>query len=448
MQFKKILLSMSGIGSLLVPAIAVSCGGSQTPESGYHRRDGDYVATSERVAALTTNSTLTHDYVQSDAIKAKKLKFTLITDTGNVTDKSFNQSAWEALNAIGDQTQKSDREQSFEFVTVKPTKSTYQQSYSTAVDTGTNVLVLPGFAHGEEISKFIKANKTKLQQKKVVIIGIDFTVETDYEYFYALNFDVNQASWQLGYALSKYLSTEFASAPDSRKVATLGGGAFFGVTDFITGYLKGIKAWNDANPTLKTKHADSINLTAGFEANNAQNSAITNMLGTGAKIVYPVAGPATTQTVQSVTSNEAYRDKLVVGVDVDQSKAIPASSGYFATSVLKNIAQATYDIILAKVFGIQALETKISAFKQGTKNNYYGGFAEGWVGLAPSTIADTAKRAVMQAAIEEAKTKFNALSAEEKKFVSEPKATKDAQAATDEKSIKTLVDALLNLVNQ
>lgn len=448
MQFKKLLLTISGISTFLVPAVAVSCGGSQTPSSGYHRRNSDYVRSSERVAALTTNSTLTHDFAQSEAIKAKNIKFTLITDTGNVTDKSFNQSAWEALNAIGDQTQKSDSEQSFEFLTVKPSKDTYQQSYNTAVDTGTNVLVLPGYAHGNEISKFIKANKAKLQQKKVVIIGIDFTVETDYEYFYALNFDVNQASWQLGYALSKYLSTEFASAPDSRKVATLGGGAFFGVTDFITGYLKGIKAWNDANPTLKTKHADSINLNAGFEANNAQNSAITNMLGTGAKIVYPVAGPATTQTVQSVTSNESYRDKLVVGVDVDQSKSIPASSGYFATSVLKNIAQATYDIILAKVFGIQALETKISVFKKGDKNNYYGGFGDGWVGLAPSTIADTAKREKMQAAIEEAKTKFNALSADDKAFVSAPKATKESQAATDENSIKTLVDTLLAAVNQ
>ncbi|AKF41377.1 sugar ABC transporter substrate-binding protein [Mycoplasmopsis canis] len=447
MKFKKYLLSIAGISSIALPLAAISCG-EPTSDSEYHKREEEYIQPSERVAVIQRNTSLTMDLATSEKIKAKKLKFALITDTGKVTDKSFNQSAWEALNTIADQTQKSANEQLFEFVAVEPTGDSYDQSYNAAIDNGANVIVLPGFTHGDHIKTFIKANIEKLRAKKVIIIGIDFTLkDVSYENFYALNFDVNQASWQLGYALSKYLSVEYPNNPESRKLASLGGGAFFGVTDFITGYLKGIKAFNDANSTLKTKHADTIDLNAGFKPDNTQTAAVTNMLGTEAKIVYPVAGPATLTTVDQITKNEKYNDRLVVGVDVDQSKALPANKGYFATSVLKNVAQATYDIILAKAFEISEVENKIAHIKQGDTNNFYGGYDAGWVALAESTIGDTAKREVMNSAINEAKEKFVALSTDEKAFVSAPKAKKEDENK-NQNEIKTVVDELITIVNK
>ncbi|UWV93351.1 DUF1128 family protein [Mycoplasmopsis cynos] len=49
--------------------------------------------------------------------KTKKLNFTLVTDAGIVTDKSFNQSAWEALLAIYDQV---ENKKDFSFKSVEP----------------------------------------------------------------------------------------------------------------------------------------------------------------------------------------------------------------------------------------------------------------------------------------------------------------------------------------
>lgn len=447
MKFKKYLLSMAGISSIALPLAAISCG-EPTSDSGYHRREEDYIQPSERVAVIQRNTNLTMEFASKDEIKSKKLKFALITDTGKVTDKSFNQSAWEALNAIADQTQKSETEQLFEFIAVEPTGDSYDQSYNAAIDNGANVIVLPGFTHGDHIKTFIQSNIEKLRANKVIIIGIDFTLkDVSYENFYALNFNVSQASWQLGYALSKYLAEEFPNNPESRKLASLGGGSFFGVTDFITGYLKGIDTFNKENTGSKTTHADPIDLGAGFKPDNTQTAAVTNMLNTGAKIVYPVAGPATLTTVDQITKNEAYKkDRLVVGVDVDQSKALPANKGYFATSVLKNVAQATYDIILAKAFGISEVEQKIAHIKQGETNNFYGGFEAGWVGLAESTIGNEEKRTRMNAAIAKAKEKFTALSDEEKAFISAPKAKK-ADTEKNQNEIASVVNELVKIVN-
>nr|WP_322958792.1 hypothetical protein [Mycoplasmopsis canis]WQQ12109.1 hypothetical protein RRG48_01780 [Mycoplasmopsis canis] len=51
MKFKKYLLSMAGISSIALPLAAISCG-EPTNDSGYHRREEEYIQPSERVAVI------------------------------------------------------------------------------------------------------------------------------------------------------------------------------------------------------------------------------------------------------------------------------------------------------------------------------------------------------------------------------------------------------------
>lgn len=445
MKLKKYLLSFAGIASLALPAVAISCGTTRTSNI------DDYIEKQDRVAEIDVKANVNSEFVKSDKIKAKNIKFALITDTGKVSDKSFNQSAWEALLQIADQTAETidgKRKEAFEFTAVEPKGNSYEQSYNTAVDEGANVIVLPGFSHGEHIKPWIEKNKAKLEKNKVIIIGIDFDLDVDYQNFYALNFDVNQASWQLGHAIGKFLATVYPEQADKRKSSAFGGGPFFGVTDFITGYLKGLHYFNQSNP-IKTTHASSLPLDSGFQPDEKQKSVITGVLDQGATFVYPVAGPATSVTIEEIRKNAKFADKLVIGVDVDQSKAFQNGKEYLATSVLKNIGQAVYDVILAAVFEDGASQAKIEKYKNTSKQttqSYFAGFDAHWVGLAPSTMKNEAHRKVMNDAIEEAKRIFAALPEDEKAFISKHNSEKGG-AEVEQPNIASVVNKLVEIVN-
>ncbi|UWV86105.1 BMP family ABC transporter substrate-binding protein [Mycoplasmopsis cynos] len=152
MKLKKHLLALAGMSSIILPVIAVSRGNTSNKSAGVN----SYIKKAERVSKITLNPQLVEN------AKTKKLNFTLVTDAGRVTDKSFNQSAWEALLAIYDQV---ENKKDFSFKSVEPAKNSYQNAYRAAIDEGTNVLILPGFTHIETISDFIKNNKKELEEK-------------------------------------------------------------------------------------------------------------------------------------------------------------------------------------------------------------------------------------------------------------------------------------------
>ncbi|RMX34596.1 variable surface lipoprotein [Mycoplasmopsis fermentans] len=89
---KKILLGLSPIAAIL-PAVAVSCGNNDESNISFKEKDiSKYTTTNANGKQVVKNAELL------------KLKPVLITDEGKIDDKSFNQSAFEALKAINKQT--------------------------------------------------------------------------------------------------------------------------------------------------------------------------------------------------------------------------------------------------------------------------------------------------------------------------------------------------------
>ena len=97
----------------------------------------------------------------------KKPEIALITDSGGINDKSFNQSAWEAVKEYGTKNDKG-------YKYYKPASfdtAGYKDQIKNAVDNGAKVVVLPGF-------KFLLALGTIQNQEKykdVKFVAIDFT---------------------------------------------------------------------------------------------------------------------------------------------------------------------------------------------------------------------------------------------------------------------------------
>ena len=87
---------------------------------------------------------------------SKKPEIALVTDSGGINDKSFNQSAWEAVKEYGT---KNDRGYKY----YKPASfdtAGYKDQIKNAVDNGAEVVVLPGF-------KFAAALGTIQNVKKI-----------------------------------------------------------------------------------------------------------------------------------------------------------------------------------------------------------------------------------------------------------------------------------------
>ena len=83
---------------------------------------------------------------------AKTFKVGLVTDVGEVDDKSFNQASWEGVLAA-------QKDLSFEskYIETKDAKD-YDANIQLFIDEGFDVIVTVGFALGEATHKAAKAN--------------------------------------------------------------------------------------------------------------------------------------------------------------------------------------------------------------------------------------------------------------------------------------------------
>lgn len=334
--------------------------------------------------------------LQNDAKKitpVNKRTSIIITDAGKITDKSFNQSAFEGAFLAADQHDIATR--SF-LSTVEPTSDAdISRQYQTAQSNGFKNWILPGFKHSETIKKYWTENKEALKTNKVVVIGTDFVPEVDEGHGIGVEFDVKDSAFVVGYAAADYLAKKYPSDADKRSVFAFGGAVFDGVTSFIRGFYKGIEQFNKENKDKKTKIlSTNINLASDFVVGNTMNAVITTAISSNATIILPVAGPATVQVIDTLKKGDAHKHKLVVGVDVDQAQSNPADKKWFFSSIIKRIAQANYDI-QTELYGKEDDYKIIKGFKLGEKSiKILGNFDNNLVGYASSSLEGDEKTSV------------------------------------------------------
>ncbi|WP_158763842.1 BMP family ABC transporter substrate-binding protein [Mycoplasma sp. NEAQ87857] len=438
-KLKRILLTLTGTVSAVLPiAVSVSCGSSEDgkPSQG---RPSQYIQPDQRVAKVNANPAMTAEVAKAHP----DAKLVYITDSGQITDKSFNQSSWEALNLIDDQTSTG-----IDYKAIQ-SEGQYEIAYNNALADGRNVWILSGFGHGSPIAQFIKAHVADMKQKNIKIIIVDTKVSTkdlsddqaalDYvkTNVYSVEFLTQQAAYVVGYASSQYLADKYATDAAKRKISMFGGGAEPGVTNFITGFLRGMLAWNKANADKKVTTNSAINLDSGFVPGSKMNQVIQDSLQQNPSFVMAVAGPATSAVIKALSDGGSkYSEVSVVGVDVDQSLADQANKKRYATSITKNLAQAVYDVVLKVVYGLGTSSTEVN-------HNQIEGLLQNWVGYAPSQLSGEDK-AKMDNNLQAAKAKYEALENSEKEAII---SNKLPDGSTDADSQTALVNALAAAVN-
>ncbi|WP_308796793.1 BMP family lipoprotein [Agromyces silvae] len=250
----------------------------------------------------------------------------MVTNSGGLEDRSFNQSSWEGL-------QLAEEELGVESEALVSTGETdLAPNVQQAVDSGCQLIVTVGWELAEATSEQAEANPD------LAFAIVDETVEADN--VKPVVFDTAQAAFLAGYLAAGVSTTGV--------VATFGGGNQPPVTLFMDGFVDGVAAYNAAHGTAVRalgwdKAAQDGSFTGDFEDINKGKVLAEGFIDQGADVLLPVAG----QVGEGATAAAVERDGVsVIWVDSDGYETLPAEyRPVLLTSVLKNTQQAMVEIV-------------------------------------------------------------------------------------------------------
>lgn len=250
-------------------------------------------------------------------VGCEKEEFTiaLITDIGDIDDKSFNQGAWEGVLEF---VENYDEEVYYKYY--KPTDETvdaYIAAIDLAVSNGAEIIITPGFMFEEPINI---AQKEHPNVKFVILDGSPANVDdgTIEDNTYAVFYAEEQAGYLAGYAAVKEGFT---------KLGFMGGVAVPAVIRFGHGYVLGA---NDAAEELDVQVELEYTYTDSFAATPEAVATAASLYNGGTEVIFACGG-AVGQSVMNAASDA---DAHVIGVDIDQS----GDSDTVITSAIKGLS--------------------------------------------------------------------------------------------------------------
>lgn len=260
-----------------------------------------------------------------------KYELALITDIGDIDDKSFNQGAWEGLVEYADANEKTYQY----YRPAEVSTAAYIESIDLAIEQGAKVVVTPGFLF--EVPIF-QAQDTHPETNFILLDGapndgnwgnptgpVYRSEDNVLSIFYA----EEQAGFLAGYG---------AVMDGYTKLGFMGGLAVPAVVRFGIGFAQGAQAAAEALE-LTTPITLSYHYTGDFAANPKNRTTANNMYSQGVQVIF-AAGGAVGQAVMA--SAETYFRK-VIGVDVDQS----GDSETVITSAMKGLSASVVQALEA-----------------------------------------------------------------------------------------------------
>ena len=268
-------------------------------------------------------------------------KVAMITDYGDITDQSFNQTTYEACKAFAEAN-------GVDFQYFKPAGDNTADRVAmieSAIDQGYNVIVMPGYAFGAAIVE----TAPKFEDVKFIALdvsagdlGADFTVPAN---LYCAVYQEELCGYMAGYAAVKlgYKSLGF-----------LGGMAVPAVQRYGYGFVQGVDAAAAELGLTDVK----VNYAYGNQFNGDADitAAMDTWYAGGTEVVFSCGGGIYTSAVDAAKKVEGAK---VIGVDVDQAGVIAnyaagegadaaTVEGYKAltvTSAMKGLYPATFDTL-------------------------------------------------------------------------------------------------------
>ncbi|HPU62785.1 MAG TPA: BMP family ABC transporter substrate-binding protein [Mobilitalea sp.] len=284
----------------------------------------------------------------------------LITDKGNIDDKSFNQGAWEGVvefataNNISHQYYKPE----------EASDAGYLAAIDLAVSGGAKVVVTPGFLF--EVAVY--EAQTKYPDVKFILLdGAPRTADNS-----DFKTEKNVASIMYAEEESGYLAGYAAVMDGMKNLGFMGGMAVPAVQAFGYGYLQGAE---DAAKELGLGDGEIkviYHYTGNFDENDTNKATAKTMYQEGVEVIFACGG----SVGKSVMAAASEAGAKVIGVDVDQRY----DSETVITSATKGLGASVIQV-LESIYKTNDFDSKY-----GGKTTYFDAKNDG-VGL-PTTVLD------------------------------------------------------------
>jgi basic membrane protein A len=250
------------------------------------------------------------------------LRVGLVTDVGQLSDRGFNQLAFEGIK-------RAERELGVEGRVLESTSDAeYVPNHSSLADEGYDILIGVGFAQGEAVAEvaaeypetkflIIDVDQASLPGKPANVVGLLFKEE------------------EVGYLVG-YLAALTAERDGKDVISSVGGVKEPPVDRFIAGYQAGAEAAQPGITVLNGYSQDWDDLAKCKEV-------ALDQISKGSQIVFQVAGGC------GLGALDAAKEKGIwgIGVDADQSFLGP----HVLTSAIKRVDQAVFLTIESVIDG-------------------------------------------------------------------------------------------------
>jgi basic membrane protein A len=286
----------------------------------------------------------------------------MVTDIGGVDDKSFNQSAWEGLQAFGKANNLTKGRNGYDYLQ-STSDADYVPNLNTLARQGYDLVYGIGFLMQDAIDEIAK------QQKDTKFAIIDSEVKEPN--VASVLFKEQEGAFLAGVAA--------AMTTKSNHVGFIGGMKNAVIKRFEAGFIAGVHA---AKPSVKV---DS-QYAGAFDKAELGQSIASKMYATGADVIFHASGGTGNglfKEANDLKKKDPKREIWAIGVDRDQSNM---GEDVVLTSALKRVDVAVQDT---------ANKAKNGNFPGG-KDVLYG-LNEGGVGLTPINAKAANKDAIDKA---------------------------------------------------
>jgi basic membrane protein A len=313
------------------------------------------------LAALVLGACAPAAASEEDCAKEEVLCVGLVTDVGEVDDKSFNQSAWEGVKLAEE-----EYNALVKYVETKDAKD-YQSNIALFADKKYDIIVTVGFAM---TSATVEA---AAKYPEIKFIGVDQFQGEAVANVVGLVFHEDQSGFLAG-ALAALMTKTGTIA------AVLGTNLVPPVQAFKVGYEKGAQYINPDIKIIATYHPGGLDVA--FTDPEWGATTAKQALDSGADVVFAAGGKTGNGGLIEVAGNPG---KFCIGVDTDQWETVPEAHPCLISSAMKLITPGVFDLVTM---------AKDDKFPAG--GNYFGG-----AGLAPFHDFDSQIPADVKSKLEE-----------------------------------------------
>ena len=310
---------------LLLGMVLVACGDTGTEP-----------AAEEAEAPAAEEAEAPAEGAEADCASEDVFCVGLVTDVGEVDDKSFNQSAWEGV-------QRAEAElgvAKVDFIETKDAKD-YAANIGLFANNGYDVIVTVGFAMGEATAE------AATEYPDIDFIGVDQfqawqfdeDTENDFTNVTGLIFPEDKSGFMAG-ALAGMLSQSGTIA------AVLGTDLVPPVVAFKEGYEAGARHVNPDINLISTYHPGGLDVA--FVDPEWGASTAKQAMDQGADVIFGAGGKTGNGALIEVAGNEGV---FCIGVDSDQWETVPEAHPCLVSSAMKLITPGVFNLIQTSMDG-------------------------------------------------------------------------------------------------